>query len=375
MSRARISVTGVFFLNGAVFTSWYARLPAIQAELGLSPGELGVALLGAPVGLLLAQPIVGAIAARRGSRRLVAAAPLYIAAVVLPAVAVNAATLLVATFLVGVASGTLDIAMNAQGVAVERAAGGRLFNSFHAAFSFGALAGAGAASIAAAAGVGPMPHLVAVAVIGAVVAVMLAPGLLRDRGVPHGPRLARPSRHLAILGVMAFCVLLAEGAVLDWSGVYLATETGAGAGVAPLGLAAFSLCMALARSAGDRATARLGPVATTRLGALTGALGLGAALAFPSPGAAIAGFALMGLGLSVVFPLTLRASGFIDEAPGPALAAISTVGYLGFLTGPPTIGLLGDAVGLRSALFLVVALCLVAATLAAHVRESEMARG
>ena len=138
MNRARISVTGVFFLSGAVFTSWYARLPAIQAELELTPGELGVALLGAPVALLLAQPVVGAVAARRGSRTLVAVAPLYIAAVVLPALAVNAVTLLVATFIVGAASGSLDIAMNAQGVAVERAAGRRLFNSFHAAFSFGA---------------------------------------------------------------------------------------------------------------------------------------------------------------------------------------------------------------------------------------------
>jgi MFS family permease len=369
VTRARISVTGVFFLSGAVFTSWYARLPAIQAELGLTPGELGVALLGAPVALLLAQPVVGAIAARRGSRTLVAAAPLYIAAVVLPALVVNAVTLLVATFIVGAASGSLDIAMNAQGVAVERAAGRRLFNSFHAAFSFGALTGAAAASLAGAAGLAPLPHLIAVAVTGAIVAGLLAPGLLRDRGIPHAPRLARPSRRLAALGIVAFCVLLAEGSVLDWSGIYLATEARARAGVAPLGLAAFSLSMGVARALGDRAADRLGPAATTAFGALAGALGLGIALAVPSPVPAIAGFALMGLGLSVVFPLTLRASGFLGDTPGPALAAVSTVGYVGFLAGPPTIGLLAEAVGLRLALLLVSGLCVVAAALAPHIRE------
>lgn len=143
IARVRLSVAGVYFLNGAVFSGWYARLPAIQARLGLSPAELGIALLGAPVGLLLAQPLVGALAARRGSRRVVAAAPLYLGAVVLPALATSAATLLVAMLIVGAANGALDIAMNTQGVALKRAAGRRLFNSLHAAFSFGALAGAG----------------------------------------------------------------------------------------------------------------------------------------------------------------------------------------------------------------------------------------
>ncbi len=158
LGRPQVCVAGVYFLNGAVFTSWYARLPAIQEQLRLSNGELGVALLGAPIGLLLAQPLVGAVVARRGSRLLIVAAPLYLAVVVLPAVAVDATTLLVAALVVGAANGALDIAMNAQGIALERAIPRRLFNSLHAAFSFGALAGAGLAAAAAAAGVPPLPH-------------------------------------------------------------------------------------------------------------------------------------------------------------------------------------------------------------------------
>jgi predicted MFS family arabinose efflux permease len=366
-ARARASVTGVFFLNGAVFSSWYARVPAIQDDLSLGPGELGIALLGAPVGLLLAQPLAGAVVARRGSRPLVAAAPLCVAAVVLPALAVDAPTLLLAALAVGALNGVLDIAMNAQGVAVERAAGNRLFNSLHAAFSFGALAGASLAAVAAGAGVDPLPHLAAVAIVGALAGAALAPGLLRDEGRPDAPRLARPSRRLAALGVIAFCALLAEGAVFDWSGVYLATEAGAADGIAPLGLAAFSLAMGIGRLGGDAVAGRAGPASAVRGGAVLAALGVGLTLARTAPAAAIAGFALMGLGLSVVFPLTLLAAAGRGAAAGPGLAAVSTVGYGGFLAGPPVIGLVAGATGLREALVLLPALCLAAAALATRV--------
>jgi MFS family permease len=364
----RRSVTGIFFLNGVVFSSWYARLPVIQSELGLDDGELGIALLGAPLGLLVAQPLTGALVARRGSRAVVAAAPLINLAVVLPALAFDLPSLFVATLTVGAANGTLDIAMNAQGVVVERRLGRPMFSSLHAAFSFGALAGAGIAALAAAAGVSPLAHLTAVAVVGGAAAAALVPGLLRDHGVSGARRIARPSRRLAVLGVIAFCALLAEGAVFDWSGIYLATETDAVAGVAPLGLAAFSLSMATGRLAADSIAARWGADRTARGGATFAALGLGLGLALATPPTAILGFALMGLGLAAVFPLALRAAGERAAAPGPELAAVSTLGYAGFLTGPPAIGLLADAVGLRLALAPVCVLCLAAAALASRVR-------
>jgi predicted MFS family arabinose efflux permease len=360
-----VSVTGTFFLHGAVFSSWYARLPAIQERLELSPGQLGIALFGAPAGLLVAQPAIGALAARIGSRPIVAAAPLYLGAVILPALAADIVTLLLALVLVGAASGVLDIAMNAQGLAVERASGGHLFSSLHAAFSFGALAGAGVA--AAAAGVGALPFLAASALVGAVGVAALAPGLLHDRGVPGAPLFARPSRRLAALGVIAFCALLAEGAVFDWSGIYLVTQVGTTARVAPLGLAGFSLLMGVGRLAGDRAAARAGPTATARGGALIAALGLGGALVSATPVAAVAGFAVMGAGLSVVFPLTLRASAWgVHAESAPSVAAVSTVGYGGLLVGPPVIGLLAEATDLRGALALACLLCAVAAALTTH---------
>jgi MFS family permease len=364
----RASITGVFFLNGLCFSAWYARVPAIQEELDLSNGELGLALFGAPAGLLAAQPLAGALTVRHGSRPLVAAAPLYLIAVVLPALAVDMVTLLLALIVVGAANGVLDIAMNSQGVAVERRLGARLFSSLHAAFSFGALAGAGSAAAVAAAGVDPLPHLAVDAVVSAALGALLARGLVRDEGRPEGPRFARPSRRLAALGVIAFCALIAEGAVFDWSGVYLTEETGATAGVAPLGLTAFSLTMGVGRLAGDALGARAGAGTAVRGGALVAALGLGLALAFPEPVVAIAGFALMGAGLSVVFPLALRAAGLQGEATGPDLAAVSTVGYVGFLAGPPLIGWLADASSLRAALAVVCGLCLVAAVSARRER-------
>jgi Major Facilitator Superfamily len=309
----------------------------------------------------VAQPLAGALAVRHGSRPLVAAAPLYISAVVLPALAVDLATLFLAVTVVGAANGVLDIAMNTQGVAVERTLGKRLFSSLHAAFSFGALAGAGSAAAVAAAGIDPLPHLAVDGAVGAGLAVVLARGLVRDAGQPEGPRFARPSRRLAGLGVIAFCALMAEGAVFDWSGVYLSDEAGAAAGAAPLGLTVFSLTMGIGRLVGDGVAERIGAGAAVRAGALIAAAGIALALAVPEPAAAIAGFAVMGAGLSVLFPLALRAAGMHADGGGPALAAVSTVGYVGFLAGPPLIGSLADASSLRAALSLVAALCLVAA--------------
>jgi MFS family permease len=365
ITRARVSVTGAFLLHGAVFSFWYARLPAIQQRLELSPAELGFALFGAPAGLLVAMPAVAALVARKGSRPVVAAAPLYLGTVVLPALAVDTVTLLLALVLVGAASGVLDIAMNAQGIAVERASGDTLFSSLHAAFSFGALAGAAVA--VAAGGVAALPYLTVNAVVGAALAAALAPGLLDDRGNPDAPLFAPPDRRLAALGVIAFCALLAEGSVFDWSGVYLTTQAGTTARLAPLGLAAFSLFMGVGRLGGDRAAARAGSSRTACGGALLAALGLGVALLLATPAAAVAGFALMGLGLSVVFPLTLRAAALGSSgAAAPSLAAVSTAGYGGLLLGPPVIGVLADAAGLRSALGLACLLCAVAAALAAR---------
>jgi MFS family permease len=186
---------------------------------------------------------------------------------------------------------------------------------------------------------------------------------------PQGTRVARPSRRLAAVGVVAFCALLAEGSVFDWSTIFMRREADASSALAPAAFAAFSLAMAVGRLSADRTAERFGSAAVARGGALAAAVGLAVAVITQAPASGIAGFALMGLGLAAVFPLSLRAAGEDPELAGPALAAVSTVGYTGFLVGPPAIGLLAEVLGLAGALACVCGLLALAAAVAAHLGE------
>lgn len=365
----RWAITGVFALAGFLFSSWYARLPQIQDDLGLGPAELGLALAGAPIGLLLAQPFVGAVSARRGSYVILAAAPLYLAAVVLPALATNGLTLFLAVTVTGASNGVLDVSMNAQGISVERATGSRIVNSLHAVWALGALAGAGLAAGAIAAGVSPVAHLAGIALVGCLVAYALTRWLIRDPGSESAPAFARPSRRLAALGIVAFCALLAEGSVFDWSSIFMADVAGASHEAAPLALAAFALSMAGARLAGDPLALRFGSARLARVGGLVGAGGLALVVAVATPLATVLGCALTGLGISILFPLAIRAAAVRADPPGADLAAVMSVGYVGFLVGPPVVGLVAGAADLRIALIVPLALCVVAASLAAHLGD------
>ena len=262
----------------------------------------------------------------------------------------------------GLANGVLDVAINVMGVEVERSRGRRMLSSMHAAFSFGVMTGAGGGALAAAAGVEPGAHLAAVAVGWRWWRRSHSPGCPRGGALVGGPAFARPSRALLALGAAAFCVLLAEGSVTDWSAVFLNDEAGASEALAAAGLMAFSLTMALGRLVGDRLAERFGPERVVRVGSLMAAAGLAVGLATVAPGAAIAGFALMGAGLAGTFPLIVGAAARAGgDAQAPAIAAVSGAGYVGLMAGPATIGLLSEAAGLRSALIVVVALCAAAA--------------
>ena len=240
--------------------------------------------------------------------------------------------------------------MNVQGLAVERAARRGLFASLHAAFSFGALAGAAGAGAIAGAGVAPLAHLAAWGVVGAAAAAVATRGLIDDaeHASPAATRIARPSRRLAAVGAIAFCALLAEGAVFDWSGLYLDRETGASAALAPMGLAVFSLTMGIGRLTADRFAAARGARGGRPRGRDARRRRARPARSRPARRPpAILGFAVMGLGLAAIFPLSLRAAGGDESHPGPELAAVSTLGYVGLLLGPPFIGGLAELSGLR----------------------------
>jgi MFS family permease len=373
MWTPRLAVTAIFFLNGTVLSSLYARLPSLQADLGIPDTVLGALLLATAAGLLLAQPLAAAVAARRGSAPVTRASALALAAVLpLPALAPTPLALGLALAALGASNGALDVAMNAQGIAVERRASRRIYASFHAALSFGAVAGAVCAGGVAAVGVSPAVHLAALGAILAGAAHVAGRRLLPAQldAAPAGPMFATPSRALAALGVVSFCCLLAEGAVFDWSAVYMTRTLDAGEALAAAGLAAFSLTMGLGRLTGDRLADRLGAVALARGGAALAGASFAVALVAASPPAAIAGFALLGAGLAATFPLALAAASRTRHVPtAPAIAAVSTAGYLGLVCGPPTIGLLSGLVGLVGALGVLVALCGVVVVLADTVRQ------
>jgi MFS family permease len=375
--RPRFAITAIFALNGSLFLSLFARLPAIQDRTGISEGQLGLCLLCAMLGLLTAQPVAGALVSRFGSRPVVLGGALGYALGLVPvALSTSFEGLAASMLLIGAASGPLDVAMNVHGLTIEKHVGHPILSGLHAAFSFGGLAGSAIGGLVAALGVGVVTHLSAVAALGVLLALALRPLLLPPEAdaAPEGPRFARPTRALALVGLFAICVVLSEGAVSDWTAIYLDDEAGASEGAAAAGLAAFSLSMGIGRLTGDRLSIRFGPGRLARGGAALGALGIGIALLAGGPLVGIAGFALAGLGISALFPLALRAAAERGESPGPAVAAVSAVGYIGFMVGPPSIGGLAELFGLRAALLLPVACLAAAALLAGAVRAPAGAR-
>jgi MFS family permease len=365
---ARAAVTAVFLINGIGYGNWVARIPSIRDELRLDTQALGLALLGVAIGSLVGLPLSGALVARFGSRRMTTIAGLaFCASLVLPALAINAVTLALGLVLLGAATGILDVSMNAAGAIVERRGHTSIMSSYHAGFSFGGLIGAAFGGFLAGRGVDPLPHLALAALVGlGAMALATRPLLPSDADErTTGPAFALPTRKLALLGAIGFGALLSEGAMADWSGIYLRDIRATDTATAAYGYAAFSLCMAIGRLGGDWLVGRFGTVLAVRAGGIVAAVGLAAVLLVPSVGLALVGFAGVGLGISIIFPLILSAAARSGElSSGTALAAVSTLGYLGFLAGPPLLGIVAHSTTIGVALWLVVLLCVGIAALA-----------
>jgi MFS family permease len=375
---ARLAVAVYFFLTGATFASWATRIPAIQTKLGLNPGTLGIALLGIAAGELVSMNLAGYLAARFGSRSVtvIASVCLSVMLSILP-LAPNLLVLVAVLVLFGASFGSVNVAMNTQGVAVERRYGRSIFSSFHACYSIGGLTGALVGGLVAAHNIAPWPHFLGVAFLGVILTLVFARFLLPARVDAQGASVtfARPTRTLLALGLVAFCVVLGEGAMADWSAVYLNTILRAGVGLAAVGYAAFSIVMALGRGLGDRLTNHFGAGMMVRIGGLIAAGGLTLALVVNWVPLALVGFGLVGAGFSVIFPLTLSAAGRTSQQiSGTAISTVATCGYVGFLVGPAAIGFAADALSLRVALGVVVLLSLCAAAFARVVGGGQTSR-
>jgi HAD superfamily hydrolase (TIGR01509 family) len=365
MREARVALTFVFLADGAMVGSWASRIPAVKDGLGLTTSQLGVALFAMSLGALVSMPLAGWLDQRVGSARIALVALLGGGSSLwLAGLAGSLGALVGALALFGAGFGAVNVAGNAQGIALERAYGRSILSSFHAAFSAGGLIGAAAGALAAARGVEPSAHFAAVAVTLALVALGAGRLLPRAEAGCGTFSLVRPPRALLLLGGAAFFTLLAEGAAADWSAVYLRGSLGSTTAFAALGYTAFSLAMVASRLAGDRLDETIGPAALAGGGGMVSAVGLAAALAIGTTPAALVGFAAMGAGLGVMVPVIFRTAGTTPGvAPGIGIAAVSTIGFLGFLAGPPAIGIAADVIGLRAALAVVVVASVLAAGL------------
>ena len=311
-AAARLAVSVLFFVNGAVFAAWAANIPAVQAPFTWNRGRWAWCCWRSPPGRWRGCRCPGGWRPALGSRRVAVASSLvFCTTLPLLALAPDPASLALALCVFGAAGGATDVTMNAQASEVERLRGRPIISSFHALFSLGGLAGSGLVAVSAALGVAPLTHLGPTALLGFLAALAVSRGLLppTSRRPPRRRPLARPPASLLGLGALAFAVLLCEGAAADWSAVYLRNDLGAGPATAAAGFGAFSLAMAVGRLCGDRLVHRLGPVAVVRGSAALAAVGLGVGLLIGRPPAAVAGFACLGLGCSNVVPVLFSAAG------------------------------------------------------------------
>ena len=380
---AWLAVAAAFLVSGASSGSWAPRIPEIKARLGLSAGELGLVLLGGPVGGMLGLPAAPPLLRRLGNRRVVVRSGLVLlASLPLLALAPSPPALAAALALAGGSGAVLEVAMNAAGVEVERLRGRPVMASLHAGWSAGAMLGAAGGGALAQAGMAPAWHLALVSALLAAVLLLAASRLLPGTHPPRnaagagGGRLRRPGRldrRLAALGVIAFCSFFAEIAVADWSAVWLREARQAGPALAAAGFAAFALAMAASRLVGDLVTARLGRRRTLRASGLLAGTGMALALATPAAAWAVAGFALAGVGFSCVVPLAFSSAGNATAAAGSGLAAVTAFGYLGWLAGPPLVGGAAELLGLDRALALLAAAGALIALLAPAARDPDPA--
>ncbi|HEU4945715.1 MAG TPA: MFS transporter [Kribbella sp.] len=361
--RAAVGTYAAFASNGLLYASWATRIPDVRDRLGVGPAVLGLALLSMAAGSLLSMPLTGWACRRWGSRTItticaVVASPALIGAAFAP----NALTLALVLFGMGLFWGAWDVSMNVQGHHVERALGRALMPRFHALWSLGGIVGAGIGSGLAAIRLPVWVHFVLAAAVAVALGLWSTARFLPDReDLPaesvaeqeHRPAWQVLDLRLILIGVMVLCSTVGEGAAADWLALFLRDERAASPGLAAAGFTAFTIAMTVGRLLGTTAIERLGRGITLRLAGVLTVAGVAVTLTVPWTGAAFVGAALWGLGLSTVFPGGISAAGDGARRPADAIAAVSTIGYAGFILGPPAIGLVAQHTSLSVGLWFV----------------------
>jgi len=369
-----LAVSAMFVLNGALYGMWASRIPAAARLHDLNEADLGLLLLLLAGGAIAAFPVAGRSADRFGAAPVtLSIAVAYAAALCLIGFAPTVTLLALALFAFGATHGAMDVAMNTWAGEAERHIARPVMSSFHAMFSLGAGLGAASGYAAEQLSIGIAAHFTAGALGILILTMALAriPWMSTRRSdAATTPLFPFPRGPLIAVGLIAFCSSMGEGAMVDWSALYLVDIARVDAANAALGYTVFSIAMVITRLLGDQVTHAFGPVMTARIAGVFATAGTLCAVVFASYGAALVGFALMGVGYAVIMPLAFsRAASDPHLPPGTAIASVATLGYGGLLLGPPVIGFVAHATSLRMGFGVLAALAALIVLLAYAVRR------
>lgn len=371
-SWARIAITVAFIINGSIAGTFYARIADIKASFDITNSVLGFALLVVSIGVLVGLSISGKQTAKRGSAPVTFYATYALgAALLLVGTATNFFLLCLTFLLLGACLAIQDVAMNSHAIVLEQQANKRYMSTFHAMFSLGALGGGVIGGWFSQNNISLLRHVAFIAML-----VFLANFFVRnmflsadlDKHPLEGKQKIKKPRVFLIVGLLGLCAAIGEGSAGDWGAILARDAFDATPFISTLPFIAFSAAMVVGRLFGDRAANKYGPMKLIVGGGLVAGVGLAAGLLIGGVGGVIFGWLTMGIGLSTVIPMLFSQAGEIAKnrfegelAPSQGVAMVSGIAYFGFLVGPPTLGFLGDAIGLRWAMLVPAVLALVMA--------------
>jgi MFS family permease len=374
--RNRIAVKISFFTNGFILANWVSRLPRIQELYSADNGTIGLVLLGLSIGAVSVMPFAGWAIIKNGSRKITLVS-LIMYCIIVPLIPYMEyiPALIGLYFFMGLFTGVLDVAMNAQAVMIEQQYKKPIMTSFHAFFSIGMALGAWCSALFAELKVELIFHFSAIVLFSLIGVAWASRNLIYDKPAPSqkhdGPLFRLPNRAMATLGIITFCCMLGEGAMSEWSAGFMEKVALSGKTIAPIALSAFATAMTMGRLFGDKMRMFISDPKMIMAGGLLATVGLLVALGIATPAVSIIGFFLVGLGLSTIVPIAYSISGHTkDLPPGVGLAMVTTVGYSGFMIGPPVIGFIADWQTLRVALGVVAVLFVIMTILAFRYKQN-----
>ncbi len=370
--RARIAITTAFIINGATVGAFYARIPDFKKQLDVSNSALGFALLCVAIGVLIGLGFSGRQSALRGSAPVTHYATYALAiSLLIVGPVVNFPTLCLSFVVFGACLSTQDVAMNSHAIVLEHEADKRYMSTFHAMFSLGALSGGILGGYLAQLEKTIMWQCAFISML-----IFLANFAVRNMFLPaeldkhsfEGKKKIKKPKIFLIVGLLGTCAAIGEGSAGDWGAILARDTFDASPFISTLPYICFSAAMVIGRLFGDRAASKYGPMNLIVGGGIIAGTGLGSGLLIGGIGGVIFGWLAAGIGLSIVIPMLFTQAGEIAKtrfegqfAPSEGVAMVSGIAYFGFLVGPPTLGFLGDAIGLRWAMLVPAVLALVMA--------------